>query len=222
MKQRCFALSFDDGTPNDERLVSLLNHYGIKASFHLNAGMIPLDGRIGPHDRLPLNRLQNLHTAHEVAAHGYSHPDLTQLSETEIRQEIDKDIQGLNAYFNQNTQGFAYPYGTFNSTIISVLKQTPIVYARTIRDTHRFDLPKDPLLLDPTCHIKDGRLLGLTEAFLSRTDTPGFFLVWGHSYELSNETDWEQFELFLKRIAHHSDLYYGSILDCLRILNQSH
>ncbi len=218
MKQRFFALSFDDGTPNDERLVSLLNHYGIKASFHLNAGMIPLDGQIGPQDRLPLNRLQNLYTAHEVAAHGYMHPDLTTLKEHEIREEIEKDIQGLNAYFKQTTLGFAYPFGTFNAMVIDVLRKTPLVYARTIRDTHRFDLPKDPLLLDPTCHINDERLLGLAQAFMEKSNEPSFFLVWGHSYELRHEADWERFELFLKRIAHHEDVFYGSILDCLKAM----
>lgn len=221
MKQRFFALSFDDGTPNDERLVSLLNHYGIKASFHLNANMIPLDGQIGPHDRLPLNRLLNLYTSHEVAAHGYTHPDLTQLSENEIRDEIEKDIDGLNAYFNQKTLGFAYPYGTFNTTVIQVLKKTPIVYARTIRDTHRFDLPKEPLLLDPTCHIKDERLLGLAEAFMEKGNDPKFFLIWGHSYEFRNETEWERFETFLKRIAHHNEIFYGSIVDCLNAMKQN-
>jgi peptidoglycan/xylan/chitin deacetylase (PgdA/CDA1 family) len=220
MKQRFFALSFDDGTPNDERLVSLLNHYGIKASFHLNANMIPLDGQIGPHDRLPLNRLQNLYTSHEVAAHGYTHPDLTKLKENEIRDELEKDIQGLNAYFHQNTLGFAYPYGTFNPTVIDVLKKTPLVYARTIRNTHRFDLPNDPLVLDPTCHIKDERLLGLTEAFIEKNNEPRFFLVWGHSYELENEADWERFEIFLKRIARKDDIFYGSILDCLGAMKQ--
>jgi peptidoglycan/xylan/chitin deacetylase (PgdA/CDA1 family) len=218
MNHKYFPLCFDDGTPNDERLVPLLNRYGIKASFHLNAGMIPLDGVIGPNDRLPLNRPQNLYAGHEIAAHGFTHPFLTQLTPDQIKGELDKDIEGLNRYFSQTTQGFAYPFGVFNETVIEALKSTPLLYARTIRDTHDFDLPKDPYLMDPTCHILDERLDELTEAFLSDGEDR-FFLIWGHSYELRTDTDWERFESFLKRIAHHEDVFYGSILECLKKMN---
>jgi peptidoglycan/xylan/chitin deacetylase (PgdA/CDA1 family) len=215
MNKKFLAFSFDDGTPNDERLVPLLNRYGIKASFHLNAGMIPLNGMIGPNDRLPLNRLQSLYTGHEVAAHSYTHPFLTELTPNQIKEELEKDIEGLNLYFTQKTQGFAYPFGVFNDKVIEALKKTPLLYARTIRDTHGFDLPKEPYLLDPTCHILDERLLGMTEEFLSEGDDR-FFLIWGHSYELRTEADWDRFESFLKRIAHHENIFYGSILECLK------
>lgn len=219
MNTRCFSMSFDDGTPNDERLVALLNRYGIKASFHLNAGMIPLDGKIGPFDRLPLSRLEHLYPGHEVAAHSFTHPDLTKLSDQAILKELEDDIAGLNRYFNQTTQGFAYPFGTFNEKVITQLKKTPLKYARTIRDTHDFLMPKDPYLLDPTCHIHDPRLLELTERFLSETNQDAFFLVWGHSYELHTEGDWERFEAFLKHIAHQPGITYGTILDSLKTLN---
>lgn len=215
MTQKYFAFSFDDGTPNDARLVALLDRYGIKASFHLNAGLIPLDGKIGPWDRLPLSTLASLYGNHEVAAHSFTHPDLTQMASEAIALELQSDIETLDRYFHQTTRGFAYPYGTFNDTVLQELKQTPLVYARTIRGTHGFELPRNPLLLDPTCHFNDPRLEELTELFLSDDPQPKFFLIWGHSYELHSEEDWARFEAFLKKVAHHKDVFYGSILDCL-------
>lgn len=218
MITKYLALSFDDGTPNDERLVPLLNQYGIKATFHLNASMIPLDGRIGPYDRLPLDRLRHLYTGHEIASHSNTHPDLTQLSDEQIQEEIEKDIDGLNMYFTQKTIGFAYPFGTFNPRVIDQLKKTPIFYARTIRESHRFDLPKDLYLLDPTCHFSDDQLMRLTDVFLTDDKESRFFLIWGHSYELKTKEDWIRFETFLKRIAHHESIFYGSILDCIEAM----
>jgi len=215
MKNKFLALSFDDGTIKDERLVPLLNRYGIKASFHLNAGMIPLDGKIGQYDRLPLTCLQHLYSGHEVATHSFSHPDLTQLSKKEILDELTKDIAGLNAYFDQETNGFAYPFGLFSPTVIEVLKKTPLVYARTIRDTFGFALPTDPYLLDPTCHVNDAGLMDLTEAFLKEENDRKFFLIWGHSFEFDTKVDWDRFENFLKRISHHQDVFYGTIPECL-------
>lgn len=215
MAKKYVTFSFDDGTPNDVRLVALLDRYGIKASFHLNAGLIPLDGKIGPWDRLPLTVLAPLYGNHEVAAHSYTHPDLTKLPIEVIDQEIQSDLDALDRYFNQKTRGFAYPYGTFDEKVIAELKKTPLVYARTIRDTHRFDLPSDPYLLDPTCHLSDPRLDELADDFLSDDPKPKFFLIWGHSYELRNEEDWARFEDVLKKVSHRPDVYYGSILDCI-------
>ena len=39
--------------------------------------------------------------------------------------------------------GFAYPYGEYNAETVKQLKSLGIIYARTVNDTHRFDLPAD-------------------------------------------------------------------------------
>jgi peptidoglycan/xylan/chitin deacetylase (PgdA/CDA1 family) len=216
MNRKFIALSFDDGTTNDERLVRLLNKYSIKASFHLNAGLIPMDDEISDLNRLPLTRIKHLYTGHEVAAHSYSHPDLCELNEEEIFEEVNSDIRTLNVYFNQNTLGFAYPFGTFDECIINQLKLTSLYYARTIRDTLSFQLPSDPFLLDPTCHIMYPGLFDLTQNFIDdNSNKPLFFLVWGHSYELEKQEDWDRFESFLRIIAEDGDIFSGSIIECL-------
>ena len=35
-KKRVVTFSYDDGHPNDARLVALFNKYGVKGTFHLN------------------------------------------------------------------------------------------------------------------------------------------------------------------------------------------
>ena len=220
MKHKYLALSFDDGTPYDERLVPLLNKYNIKATFHLNAGLIPMDDEVSVWDRLPLTRLEHLYEGHEVAAHSYSHPDLCELIEEEILEELVMDFKILDACFKQKTVGFAYPFGSFDERVIQQLHQSPALYARTIRDTHQFNRPTDLYLLDPSCHIKDQELFELTQKFIDEeSDEPLFLLIWGHSYELSSVQDWDRFESFLKMISSHKDIISASILECLRMMN---
>ena len=42
-KDKALTFSYDDGNIADKRLVSIFNNYGLKATFHLNSGM--LDGK---------------------------------------------------------------------------------------------------------------------------------------------------------------------------------
>jgi len=216
---KMLALSFDDGTQNDERLVKLLNEYDIKATFHINGGLFPTHEE-SEGDRLPLSRLKTLYTHHEVAAHGFTHPDLTSLSDQEIRNELIKDIEALDQGFKQSTLGFAYPFGLVNEHVIDQLTQTKLIYARTINDTHSFDVPKDLYRLNPTCHCKDKNLLDLADQFVqSSSNESQFFLVWGHSIEFVTDEDWARFENFLQCVSNQKDIYYGSILDCIQQMN---
>ncbi|KAF0226843.1 MAG: est4D [Erysipelotrichaceae bacterium] len=218
---KMIALSFDDGTMNDERLVRLLDSYQIKATFHLNGGLFPSSDQTTEGDRLPLNCLKALYTNHEVAAHGFTHPDLTKLSDHEIHMELIKDIEALDHGFDQSTFGFAYPFGVYDDRVIGQLTKTKLVYARTIEDTHRFDVPKDFYHINPTCHCKDIDLLNLADQFVHLSSKePQFFLVWGHSIEFVTNEDWARFEEFLKRVSHQEDIFYGSILECIAHLKK--
>jgi peptidoglycan/xylan/chitin deacetylase (PgdA/CDA1 family) len=38
-KRKAFTLSYDDGITQDIKLIELLNQYGVKATFNLNAGL---------------------------------------------------------------------------------------------------------------------------------------------------------------------------------------
>ena len=37
-KSKAFTMSYDDGTIHDRRLVEIMNRYGIRGTFNLNAG----------------------------------------------------------------------------------------------------------------------------------------------------------------------------------------
>jgi len=37
---KALTMSYDDGRPQDRRLVELFNKYGIRGTFHLNSGLM--------------------------------------------------------------------------------------------------------------------------------------------------------------------------------------
>jgi peptidoglycan-N-acetylglucosamine deacetylase len=213
------ALSYDDATLADERFIALLNRYGMKATLHLNAGLYR---SLHPHKtggqlRLPLNVMRNLYRLHEVAAHGFTHPDLTKLTNEEIDGELAKDIEALSRDFKRTVTGFAYPYGTYTPRVVERVKASGLLYARTIKNTHKFALPKNPLRLHPTCHDNDPKLPALIDKFLALPETEdALFILWGHSYEFEDDRRWGSFEETLKRLSRKKGVHYGTLNQALK------
>ena len=56
-RHKVLTMSYDDGKPEDERLVQIFRDNGIKGTFHLNAGLYE-DSQYG---RLPLSRVRRLY-----------------------------------------------------------------------------------------------------------------------------------------------------------------
>ena len=101
---------------------------------------------------------------------------------------------------------FAYPFGHYDDTVVQLLKLAGYKGARTVNSTYRFDLPKDPLILDPTCHYADEKIMDLARQFCeSRSFAPQMFYVWGHAYELDGNDDWDRLEELLSYIAQYKD-----------------
>ena len=45
--QKFFTMSFDDGIEQDKKIIQVLNQYGIKCTFNLNAGLAGTKNRVG-------------------------------------------------------------------------------------------------------------------------------------------------------------------------------
>jgi hypothetical protein len=90
-------------------------------------------------------------------------------------------------------------------------ENTKVEYARTTVPTYNFDLQSRLHLFNPTCALlKDkGELLSLWERFVS-TEVEGIqlFYIWGHTYELDVNDDWQFFEEFCKLISNNPNVYY--------------
>lgn len=220
-KSKALTFSFDDGVAQDKRLVEIFRAYGMRCTFNLNSGIQTAtngwEDKGVKINRMNMKGLPQLYAGHEIAVHSLTHPDLTKYDEETIYNELYQDKRILEQVFEQPVVGMAYPYGTFNDTVVSVIKQVGLKYARTVWSTGKFLTPsRDPerlLRLPATSHCQDANLMELGKRFLELSadpEHPQIFYVWGHSYEYDVNHNWENIEAFCKLMAGQKDIFYGT------------
>ena len=212
--RKAVTFSFDDGNFDDIRLVSVMNKYGIKSTFNLCSSMLAdtVTWNYTPEKEVGhfnYSECPNLFDGHEVASHTVRHRALEELSPAAVHDEIELDRIFLKALYGYDIVGMAFPYGSYGEKVTGFLKNSDILYCRTTRDTNGFRFPESLPILDPTCHFMAGNLNELADEFLADdSDEDLLFYIWGHSYELVTEEDWEIFENFCKKISGKDDIYY--------------
>ena len=218
---KAFTLSYDDGVDLDERLVELFDKHALKATFNINSGLYSAEDETRPEGayfyRLSRSRVSDLYAknGHEVATHGHTHPWLEQLPIGSITYEIMKDREALEEQFGCIVRGHAYPFGTFNDTVVETLRACGIVYARTVNSTENFEMPTDWLRLNPTCHHDDKRVFELINNFVEAKPArrPKLFYLWGHSFEFDKFNNWDRIEKICDAVSGKDDVWYANNIE---------
>ncbi|MDR2747771.1 MAG: polysaccharide deacetylase family protein [Treponema sp.] len=219
-KMKALTLSYDDGVEQDRKLVEILNRRGLKAAFNLNSGIQTGAGGwvnkdTGGRDvhirRMNVRGLAELYAGHEIAVHGLTHPHLENLDEESVRNELEQDKFNLERIFGITVHGMAYPFGTYNDTVVKTLAACGLKYGRGVKSTYSFDVSAEPLVYQPSCHHADPRLMELAERFIKlQPSVPQVFYVWGHSYEFDTAHNWQVIEDFCRLMADRDDIFYAT------------
>lgn len=207
-KKHVLTMSYDDGKAADRRLVELFQTYGIKGTFHLNSGLFDTDGYIRS------DEVDALYTGHEVSCHTVHHPHLAELPGHEAALEVLQDRKTLENLCNYPVTGMSYPFGTYNDTVVAMLKACGIQYSRTTKATGRFDAPKDFLKWHPTCHHRDA--MDCLERFMQYYDScfsSQLFYVWGHSYEFDRDNNWDMIEKFCRTVSRLDNVWFATNIE---------
>ncbi len=219
-KTKVLTLSYDDGVVQDIRLIEIMNKYGLKGTFNINSGLyVPEDTvREKFYGRMKLSEAQELYqnSGQEVAVHSLTHPFLERLDTTEIIYEITEDRKSIETNYGVIARGMAYPFGTYNDTVVDILDKCQIAYARTVKSTYKFNFPENWLTLHPTCHHKDARLEELITKFVETTNkhhNAEMFYLWGHSYEFDNDDNWDVIEKFAAYAGGHDHIWYATNIE---------
>ena len=220
-RPKALTLSYDDGVEQDERLIEIAEKHGLKGTFNLNSGCFPPeDVTYAPgtiHRRMPLSRVKTVYakSSWEIAAHAYTHASLVGLPANLAAEEVLRDRKELEAHFGTIVRGFAYPYGGYDDRSVEVLKSCGICYARTVHSTHDFHLPQDWLRLPATCHHNDPELMNLARRFVEIKSwwDPMLFYLWGHSYEVEADNNWEVMEQFAATVGGKADIWYATNIE---------
>lgn len=227
-KGKAVSLSYDDGVIYDKDLIEILNKYGIKSTFNINTGMFRPE--FNDYKRLTYEECEKIfssHSEHEVALHGHKHLSLANCSESDGIIDVIDNKRILEKMFNRIINGMAYANASYDERVIKYLKELGVKYSRTTDSTHSFELPKEWLKLNPTCHHNDEKLFDLVEQFNSvkynnTFADPMLFYLWGHSYEFHDFNNWERIENFCKKIGKQDDVWYctnGELYDYVKAYN---
>ena len=208
-KFKVLTMSYDDGTRSDRRLIEIFNKFGIKGSFHLNAGVAD-----GFDSKIPLAEVKELYKGHEVSGHTYTHPTIARCPMPLVIQQILKDRAGLEKACGYAVRGLSYPNRSVSPEIVNLLPHCGIEYARTGNSTGGFSMPDNFLLWNPTCHHKEN-LLELGRKFVGLNKPWYLFMmyVWGHSYEFDNDNNWELIEEFCKMAGGQDNIWYATNIE---------
>ena len=219
-KSKVLTLSYDDGMVEDIRLIQIMDKYGLKGTFNINTGLYsPEDKECKANRRrMKLSEAVALYrnSAHEVAVHGYTHPYLDQLKSQEVLVQILKDRENIEKQYGVITRGMAYPYGTYNDNVIECLRQCGIAYSRAAKSTEGFSFPQNWLTLNPTCHHGNERLMEIAKRFVEENPylhNNWMFYLWGHSFEFTDNDNWEVIEEFAEYIGGRNEIWYATNIE---------
>ena len=228
-RDKAVTLSYDDGSKYDEKLIGILNKYGMKATFNICDD--------GNHD---MGYKKEWYAGHEIASHSYKHPRMYVESETSKEVCLDAISRGkilCDEIFGEGVcNGFVWPYrrpdnrSDFPELIAEVKKYYK--YCRPISTNDNLDFPEDWYNWEPTCHHNDVNkyLLKFLENDDSETPKLKLLYVWGHSLDFENGNNWDLIENFSKAMSERNDVWkatnievynYKNALDSLKITDNS-
>ncbi len=231
-KAKAVTFSYDDGCDDDARLAQLLTKYNLKGTFNLNSRAM-LDLWRLKEWGLTKEQVQELilDKGHEVAVHGYLHRAEGVLRPIEgIRDVLDCRLE-LEERYGIIIRGMAYPdtgirllsnSATYEK-IKAYLKDLDIVYSRTLGgDNNSFDMPEDWHRWMPTAHhnnehimeyIDEFNTLDLSTKRHAPRRVPKLFYLWGHSYELTNDNNWDHMEKICEKLSGKEDVWYATNIE---------
>lgn len=212
--------SWDDGSIFDLKVAELLNKYGVKGTFY-----VPKSLFAHPLER---NDILALDKNFEIGSHTLNHVDLTKVSLSEAKQEIEGSKAYLEDLLGHNVPMFCYPSGRFNQDIKRIVRDSGFIAARTIK-RGSLDLPSDPYEWRVTSYLGKGSpyltLTAMQKIFTSIKGVwdwetrakllfdrflrvGGIYHIWGHALGFEIDLLWDKLERVLAYISHREDVAY--------------
>lgn len=113
------AISFDAawGADKTSEIMTICEQYGVNATFFLVGFWV---------EDYPDTAKTIADRGFEIGLHSSTHPDMCNLSESQMRMELTKNQQIIQSVCGVEAKLFRPPYGSYNNTLIDVCKQLDI------------------------------------------------------------------------------------------------
>ena len=220
--------SWDDGHPLDSKLAELLVQYGLKATFY-----VPIQN--GSRKLLDSGQIRRLSACFEIGGHTLSHCDLRATPDHLSRNEIAQCKDALEQITSVPCRSFCFPRGRFRRSHIDQVRAAGFTLARTVElmslayprlyqgiglmpttiqtvpagmSTHFKNAAKR---LQPGNFVRWARFRGeswvstLDSVLAWAADRGGVVHLWGHSWEIEQNSDWFNLERAFSLLAQYKD-----------------
>ena len=208
-----FTTSWDDGHLLDLKLAKLLTKYEIPATFY-----IPLNS--SKQKILSDTKIRELNKSFEVGSHTCNHINLTQINYEQAINEILNGKEGLEKILRHRASMFSYPFGAYNRKIVSIVEKVGFKGSRTTKmlSTNIKNIHEIPTTFHAANHpisyyfkqalsgnimlfiyllrkraFKNWGLFG-KESLDYVIKHGGVWHLWGHSWEIEKNKDWDKLE----------------------------
>ena len=203
------TFSYDDAHDSNRRLVETFNKYGIKSTFHMNAGTFDQPGN------LCSDEIEALFAGHEMAGHTTDHPFLSQQpAETVLSQLLD-DRARLEQLVKYPVKGFSYPFGDYRAGVVAHTKSAGYVYARTCDNTYNVFWPDDFLRWNPSCHHYELDKVLHKAKDISRWSPIALLYIWGHAFEFERNDDWNILDEMCKKVSEIPNVWLATNIEVM-------
>tara|TARA_B100001167_G_scaffold190808_1_gene158578 strand:+ start:1794 stop:2519 length:726 start_codon:yes stop_codon:yes gene_type:complete len=231
-KKTIITTSWDDGHPLDLKLGKLLKENSIKGTFYT-----PITN--WANESLNLDEIEKLSNDFEIGGHTYNHAILTLIPEQRMNLELLDSKTILEKKTNREIISFCYPLGQYNDNIKKHVKDAGYLGARTskifktsysdsfefhptIHTTNRNFLSKGKGVLENIGHssslVFKGKIFKhwseiAKESLKHVLENGGIWHLWGHSWEIEQNGDWEILADILNFVKQNGKNYGAEFLN---------
>jgi peptidoglycan/xylan/chitin deacetylase (PgdA/CDA1 family) len=221
VEEAIITTSWDDGNPLDLKLAELLKKYDVPATFYIPI-VYEKRGCMTP------RQVREIARSFDIGGHSYHHIRLNKISPKEAEKEVVDGKKRLEEIAGREVSSFAYPYGNFNDDLSEIVKRANFIGARTIMLLNREI--RNPFAMDTMVNARNwwfthyilhslaARDLSLFLFVLSHNlafkdwdqialstldfvvNNGGVWHLWGHSWEIEENSDWGKLEAVLNAI----------------------
>ncbi len=160
------------------------------------------------HKRFTKKEIQSgIYDGFDLASHTKNHLPLDQYQNNvkKVVDELEGDAKNIYKLTGVYPVVMAWPGGDPNVTrklMKIAYENTSIRLARGTTSTHKFELPKETLWLQPTAEISEATLMSDFKRFAEAECTEDMlFFCWGHGYELDIYNSYNKLENFIKTVT---------------------
>ena len=201
-KPKYVALSFDDGpslkcTP---MMLDVLEENGVKASFFLIGQNIS-------EETAPIIR-RMVRMGCDVENHTYSHPNLTQIPDAQILEEVAKTDSLIELYAGARPEYLRPPFTAHNAHVAEVVGGKIFIAGLSCRDW-RADMPVEDRVTMTVDRVEDGRILLFHDTNERTVEAMKTIIPKLKSMGYTFVTIPELFRLSAQTPAYHSPKMYG-------------